>query len=85
MNNPPENRELKIWNEKCNSFKRSSYNAHTEPSGIIWKFIEFWMENNYTAFWNKVKENNGLHVSKNFKRFFNTIFNYGIETLNQKI
>ncbi|KNZ56362.1 uncharacterized protein VP01_2420g1 [Puccinia sorghi] len=85
MKTPPENGESTILKEKQWSFYHSSRCASQRPSGILWNFIEFWMESNYKAVWNEVKEFNNLHARKAVKSFFDTIFSYGIETLNENL
>ncbi|KNZ57388.1 uncharacterized protein VP01_2172g4 [Puccinia sorghi] len=85
MNNPPANVDSKVLQEKRRSFKNAVRNHTKKPSGIMWKFIDFWMEFNYKALWNNVKEKNGFHSRKLFKSFFNTIFYHGIEIMNQNL
>ncbi|KNZ58725.1 uncharacterized protein VP01_1874g7 [Puccinia sorghi] len=85
MKASPGNLEPRILREKRNSFYFASCIATHRPSSILWHFLEFWLECNYITVWNHIKELNGLHATKRFKSFFNTIFAHGVNTLNQKI
>ncbi|KNZ52726.1 uncharacterized protein VP01_346g10 [Puccinia sorghi] len=85
INTPPENGESIIWEKKRLTFIQAKVNSNQRPLYILWKYLEFWMEYNYKYVWNHVIETNGLRASTCFKSFFNTIFTYGIETLNEKL
>ncbi|KNZ63294.1 hypothetical protein VP01_1162g8 [Puccinia sorghi] len=85
INTPPENGDPTNLQKRRIAFKQSAHNFSRKPSGILWIFLEFWMESHYKAFWNYVKERNGFQATRQVKSFFNTIFINGIETLNQNL
>ena len=85
IKNPPKNRESIIWMEKHRYFNEALSHNRKKPSASLWPIIEFWMESHYTDVWNHLRKTDGVHASDNVKAFLNTIFTYGIQTLNEKI